>query len=48
MKNLLTRLIERLTGEPMPEGTSPYRLLLTAVVLAFVLYVVLAATLSLN
>ena len=48
MNKIIRTIVEKITGEPMPEGTSPYRLLLTAAVVAFVLYVVLAATLSLN
>lgn len=44
----MQRLIELITGEPLPPGTSPYRLLLTALAVAAIVYAVLALTFALT
>ena len=44
----MRRLIELITGEPLPPGTSPYRLLLAALAVGAIIYAVLVLTLALT
>jgi hypothetical protein len=44
----MRRLIELITGEPLPPGISPYRLMLTAMAIAAIVYAVLVLTFALT
>ncbi len=44
----MRRLIELITGEPLPPDASPCRLILTAIALAAVVYAVLVLTFALT